>query len=876
MTHRPIGLRVSLGLIRVAAKVVPRSRRRLWVRQWEAEVLHRWHRRHDIEMPPTHLSRGMVLWSVGAFAHAWYLFRTEYTMDLIWQDVKFGIRALRRGKGLISVAVLSLAIGIGANTSIFSAVDVFMLRPLPYPDSDRLYTIWTTNLERGWSHVSFSVPDFLDLRERSDDLSVAATQYAGFNLSDGDIPERVAGKLVTWDFFRVLEVQPALGRGFTRDEERAGQDRVVVISHGLWERRFGANPSVLGASLLVDGVSRTVVGVTPPNFWFLEPGTDIWAPMGFTGEENRGSHYIRVLARLNDGVTLEQARQEAELITDQLAQEYPESNSGKGVRFITLHEDVFDEGFQMGSLIASVGVAFLLLIACANVANLLLTHAAGRDREVALRGALGAGRSRLLRQFLTESTLVAAMGGILGLALSIVGIRALLSVAPSNFPRMEEIGLSPRVLMFTACISILTGFIFGLAPALQGSKSDVIGVLKEGARGGTAAKAMRLRKILVVAEVSLALVLLVSSALLVQGFWRLRIADLGFDPADVLTFQTALPATEYPDVEATVAFLTEFENRLRSLPGVSAVSANSILPSKSNSSTFYTLPGEEAETDLQRKVAGYRYVLPGYFDAMDIPLTRGRDFAVTDRPGTPRAAIINETMARLHWADGDPVGQELVFASGPRVIVGLVDDSRDGPLDDAIRPKVYFSATQSELRSVGWVVETSVPPESMTEAVRSELRAINPNLPLYEARTMDGLLDYMLAGDLLMAKIMAAVALLALVLSLGGVYGVTAHSVSQRTQELGIRMALGAQRADVLRMVVRQGAIMALIGLAIGVAIALGVTRGLAQFLYGVSPFDPLTFGAVALVLFGAGLAATFFPARRATRIDPIVALRAE
>ncbi|UCC49097.1 MAG: ABC transporter permease, partial [Gemmatimonadota bacterium] len=400
-------------------------------------------------------------------------------MDKIWQDIKYAIRSLRRGGALIAIAVLSLAIGIGANTAIFSAVDVFMLRPLPYPDSDELYSVYTTNRERGWSRVSYSVPDFVDLRERSRTLDVAAMRYLSFNLSEGDRPERLSGVQVSSNFFRMLGVQPARGRAFTPEEEIEGRHHAAIISDGVWQQRFGGDPDVLDRVVLLDGEPYTIVGVMPPKFWFLRPGTEIWVPFYVTGKEHRGSHYIGVRARLRPGATPEQAQIEAERIAGQLAAEYPETNTGNGAVLITLHRDVFNEGFRTGCLTSTVAVLFLLLIACANVANLLLTHAAGREREVAVRSALGAGRARIVRQFLAEALILAAAGAVLGTGLAVFGIRGLVSLMPAWFPRIDEIGLNPRVLGFTALVTILSALLVCLAPAIQNTKLNMVESLKE-------------------------------------------------------------------------------------------------------------------------------------------------------------------------------------------------------------------------------------------------------------------------------------------------------------------------------------------------------------------------------------------------------------
>jgi putative ABC transport system permease protein len=875
-TRHPRSLRLSLLLIRVASIAVPRVRRSTWLRQWNAELIHRWQRRANLEPAMQRSTRGVLACALGAFRHALYLFRTEYTMDIIWQDVKYGLRALRRGKGLIAVAVLSLGIGIGANASIFSAVDVFMLRPLPYPDSHELHTVWITNRERGWNQVSFSVPDYLDLHAQSQTMQLAASTGGTFSLSGGDRAERLRGRYVTPEFFPTLGVAPSVGRGFLSEEGQPGNDKVAIISHGLWVRRFGGDPDLLGRAVILDGESHVVVGVMPPNFWFLYPGVDVWVPLSFSGEEQRGGYFLTVLGRLNEGYTTRQAEEEAQRFMQGIATEYPETSAGHSAMLLTLHEDVFDEGFKAGSLIATVGVALVLLIACANVANLLLTHASGRSREVALRGALGAGRSRIARQFLTEAIMVAAAGGLLGVGLSVLGIRGLLSITPPEFPRIHEIGLNPRVLLYTVAITVFTGIIFGLVPALQSSKPNMIDTLKEGGRSGTAGKGARLRKSLVVGEVALALVLLVSSALLVKGFVRIRLADLGFDRSDVLSMQIMLTEHEYPDSSSVAAFHEQLAARLASIPGVETVGATTILPLQGNSSTYYALAGEDYNDPEQRKVTNYRSLVPGYFEAMDIPILRGRGIENGDRAGMPRVAVINQTMAELHWPGKNPIGQQLQFGLGPREIVGVVADTRDGGADARLRPLVYFAVAQGIARFMDWAIESSAPLESLVEPVRDAVRSLDPNVAVYDVMPLDALIVRSLGGDLIMAKLMAAVAVIALILALGGVYGVMAYTVSQRTQELGIRMALGAQTSNVLAMVVRQGTVLALVGVFVGVAVALGVTRGLSRFLFGVSPFDPAIFVAVALALLSAGLAATFFPALRATRVDPIVALRVE
>lgn len=797
-------------------------------------------------------------------------------MDSILQDLKFGVRSLNRSRTIITIAILSLAIGIGANAAIFSVVDVFMIRPLPYPDSDQLHLIWIRNPERGIGRASFTAPDFLDLQSESRTMSLAATRHGVFNLSGDFEAERLRGVYVTPDFFGVIGVHPVQGRGFTPEEGVPGNEQVVVISHELWEGRFGADPWMVGKSIVLDGLPYTVVGIAPPHFWYRTPDLDVWTPLAFSGEESRGRHYLSVLARIRDGFSVEQAREEANQIIGRIAQAYPESSAGHQATFQTLHENVFNEGFRSGSLISSVAVAFLLLIACANVANLLLTHAAGREREVALRGALGAARSRIVRQFLTEAILVASVGGVLGIGFAVLGIRGLIGIMPQEFPRVHEIGLNGRVLFFTAGITILTGIVFGLVPALQFSKSNLTDPLRDGGRGGTGSSGGRLRKLLVVTEVAMALVLLVSSALLVQGFRKVRLGDPGFDSEDVLAMRTLLPEAQYPDTSAVNGFYLQLSSRIRTIPGVRAVGGTTLLPAQGNDNTWYVVDEEDYDDQHARKVINFRYLLPGYFEAMDIPVLQGRGILESDRPGDALVTVISQSVAERNWPGENPIGHRITTGLLSRQVVGVVANTREATADESDTDMAYFSALQARTGFMEWAIEADVPLETLREPVRTEVRAMDPTIPAYDLMTLDALIDEGMGGNLIMAKIMSIVALVALVLALGGVYGVMGYSVAQRTQEMGIRMSLGAAGGTLMRMVVGQGVILASTGIVIGVGLALIVTRSLSFFLFGVNPFDPGTFIAVSLLLFVAGVGATILPARRATRVDPVRALRTE
>ncbi|MEJ2238390.1 MAG: ABC transporter permease [Gemmatimonadales bacterium] len=617
-------------------------------------------------------------------------------------DIRYSLRSIRKSPGVIALAIISLGLGIGANVTIFSAVDVFMFRPLPYPEANRLLHVYSTVPARGWTYNSVSIPDFLDIREQSRTMDVAASYGRDFNVSGGDRPERIDGERASWNYFQVLGIQPTIGRTFRPEEERDGEHRVAILGNGLWRRRFGADPSVVGRVLELDGESYTVVGVLPPRFQFYESRTEIWTPIPLTGDESRGSHFLSPVARLRPGATLEQSNAEASAIADRLAQEYPETNDGWGAGTRELHRQIFSVEFRMGSLIASVAVAFVLLIACANVANLMLTRVAGKGREIAVRAALGAGRVRIVRQLLTEAMIVSLLGGVLGVVMSIAGIRGFVAVMPSWFPRVDEIGLDGRVLLFALFVTIVTGIVFGIGPALQSSRSNITDTLKEGGRGNVGNKGDRLRKALVVAEVSLSLALLVASALLVKGFLRLQTADFGWDEENLLTFRLALPDEEYPDSAAVDRFYRELLPQVSSIPGVVSAGGTTILPMQGNNNTFFEIPGRESASLEQRPLTEVRWVFPEYFNTMATALVAGHAFGSEDRMDTRPTVIVNQELADRHFPGEDPIGKQVEYWGVTREIVGVVRNTLD--VGQFPRPMTFMSAHQYPRSNMSMVV----------------------------------------------------------------------------------------------------------------------------------------------------------------------------
>ncbi len=804
-------------------------------------------------------------------------------MERLLQDIRFALRTLRKNPSFTLVAILTLALGIGATTAIFSVVNGVLLHPLPFRDSDRLTMVWLDNLSEGIRQDITSYPNFVDWREQNRVFEdMAAFRPHQVNLTGEFEPERIARTAVTANFFSLVGVEPLRGRGFAVEEEQQGSHEVAVLSHGLWQRRFGGDPEVIGRTLQMNGVEFTVVGVMPAGFDFPSE-TQLWVPLAPSEQlrEARFAFWLYTLGRLRPGVSLEAAQREMDGINTQLAQEYPEF-SRFGV-FVQPVRDYLVGDVRPALLVLLGAVGFLLLIAAANVGNLLLARSAAREREIAVRTAMGASRRRLVGQLLTESLVLAFAGGILGLLVAYWGVQLLIGLSPADLPRLENVGVDATVLGFAFLVSLLTGIVFGLVPALQVSRTPLVETLREGGRGLSGGRrGQRTRRALVVGEMALALVLLIGAGLLIQSFSRLRSIDPGFRSENVLTLQLALSGSEYGEPASVLAFWEQLLERVEALPAVTSAAAASdvLLPELANSSnvTIEGRPTPPAEETIEVPIDA---VTPDFFRTLGTPLLRGRDFSASDDQEATRVAIINEAMARRFWPDTDPVGQRFRYgdedSEGPwRTVVGVVADARRTSLEQEARPSTFLPLRQSSRSSMVVVVRTTGDPLALAGVVRREVRELAPNIPVAQVSTLEAMMGERLAQRRFSTLLLGFFSALALLLATVGVYGVIAFTVNQSTREIGIRMALGARSMDVLRLVLRQVSILVLLGIGIGVAAALALSRTLSGMLYGMSATDPGTYIGIALLLTAVALLASYLPARRATRVDPIVALRSE
>jgi predicted permease len=807
-------------------------------------------------------------------------------MTTLLQDLRYAVRWLARNPGFAAVAVATLALGIGANTAIFSVVRGILLRPLPYRDASSLVQVWETAERQGVpdNEIPFSPPVFRDWREQSRTLDgMAAYTDWTFNLTGGEAPERLPAALVSASFFRLLGVAPVAGRTFAEGEDSPGRDAVAVISSNFWARRFGRDPRAVGSSITLDGKSYTILGVVPAGLplYNLDPGCAIYAPVsrGF-GLENRNGHYLSAVGRLKPGETLAAARADLNAIAARLERQYGASDRGYRAAVVPAREQMVGE--VRPALLAMLGaVALVLLIAAANVANMLLARASSREREIAVRAALGAGRARLVRQLLTESLLLSLAGCLVGILLAFWGVDLLKSMAPGDIPRLAEVRVDGLVAAFAGGAAILTGLAFGLAPAWQISRAALSDSLRD--RGASSERSGgRLRNLLVAGEIALSLVLVVGAALLLQSFSRLRHAQLGFAPDGVFTFQMDLPDGRYPKDEDVAAFHGALLARLRALPGVDAAASITCLPlSAERTMNLAFLVEGRAPDPAKVQSARYNSVSPGYFRLMRVPLVRGRLLAESDGATAPRAVVVNEALARLYFPGEDPVGKRIALSGRPKpedwaAIVGLVGDTREASPDRPASPQMFMSFDQKPIGGLAFLLRSSRSPKALAAEVRAAVAAVDPEEPVDRMQTMDQVVAKSIGQPRFRTLLLSLFGAVALALASVGIYGVMAYSVSQRTQEIGIRMALGASAPDVLRLVLGQVLRLTAAAVAIGVVGALAVSRTLSSLLYGVTPTDPATFGAVALALFGVATLAAWVPARRAARMDPTAALRHE
>jgi putative ABC transport system permease protein len=800
-------------------------------------------------------------------------------MHTILQDIRYGARMLLKRPGLTLIAVITLALGIGANTAIFSAVDALLLRQLPFPDPERLVMIWENDTLEGNSRNSVAPANFVDWRKQNEVCSQIGvfSQPSGLNLTGGQEPERITGIFVSQNLFSLLGVQPHIGRGFIAEDLKERQALVVLLSYSLWQRRFGGDPSVIGKPLTLDGAAFTVIGVMPANFQLPEEA-EMWG-LTLNGElaTMRGQHFLRVMARLKPEVTLEQARANFSLIARRLEQQYPDTNRGYGVNVLALREQLAgDVRPTLYLLLGAVG--FVLLIACANVANLMLARAGVRQREMAIRSAVGAGRFRLVRQLLTESMLLAMAGGLLGLLLAFWGVDWISAIG-ADLALAPRIGIDLRILGFTILMTMLTGIIFGLAPALSASKPNLNGSLKEGGRSA-GDSSHRMRNLLVVAEIALALALLAGAGLMIRSFIRLQNVDTGFDPNNLLTTQFDPTGAKYDESENIAAFYQQLTERVELLPGVISAAAISRIPLAGDRSTSgLTIEGSPPSPGEQREVH-YRVVTPGYFRTMGIPLRAGRELTVADNAAAQPVALINRAMADKYWRGEDAAGKRIRLGPNPKspwiTIVGVVGDARNFGLDGEALPEVYVPNLQSPTGRMRLVVRTAVEPLSLVAAVRGAVRSLDKDVPFSQVATVEQLLAKSVSRRRLNLSLLGVLAVIALALAAAGVYGIMSHAVMTRTHEIGVRVALGAQALDVYRLVVGRCMKLVLAGMAIGLISSVALTRLMVKLLYGISASDPVTFIAVSVLLLVVALVACWVPARRATKVDPLVALRHE
>ena len=803
------------------------------------------------------------------------------------KEIQFALRSLLKRRAFTAIALLTLALGIGVNSAIFSAVDSILLRPLPLKDPERLVSVWEQTPRDGIQQNEAAPANFFDLQTQNQSFEqIGAYGPDDVNLTGDGEPERLDGQVVTANVFSILGVAPALGRTFSPEEDQLGHEHVVVLSDALWQRRFNRDPSIVNRTITLNGESFTVIGVMPRGFFFPEREIELWKPWAMEPEQKagRGDHYLRLVARLKPGATVARANADLTAIAQRLSAEYPRTNEGIGFVAHSLHQD-YVGNLRLPILILFAAVGLVLLIACVNVANLLLAQATTRRKEIAIHIALGARRWTIVRQLLVESLLLAAGGGVLGVLGAFWGVAALAKLLPESLSKLQNVNVDARVFLFTLGVSVLTAIVFGGVPALLASRTQPGATLSDVARdtaGGTSGRYVR--RVLVVSEVALAVVLLVSAGLLIRSFQLLRNVDTGFTTANALTMRMVLPFPKYEKAEARRAFYDEVLRKVEELPGVESAGMITFLPLSFHGMNFnFSVDGQPAPSDTKLPFALFRVVSPDYFRAMGIPLQRGRFFDARDSAESQPAVLVNRRLAEQYWPGEDAIGKRLKVGpldspSAWLTVVGVVGDTRQTGLNE--HKLEFYVPYAQERRSFmaprDLVVRTKSDPASIASAVRRAVWSVDKDQPVSNVRTLDQVFAAAISQERFQALLLGLFAMLALLLACVGLYGVISYAVVQRTHEIGVRMALGAQPLDVLRLVIRQGLSLTLAGLVIGIVAGTFVTRVLTDMLFGVTPRDPLTFVGVPALLLLVALLACYIPARRATRIDPLIALRSE
>jgi putative ABC transport system permease protein len=874
--------RRATGIVRVARLIVPASRRREWLREWDGELSYRILALDRAGRLDARAAAAVLFRTLGAFPHAFWVLRDEARVETMLQDIRYALRSSLRRPAFTMLVVLTLGIGIGANSAMFTVVNSVLIRPLPYERPDELVYIF--GAFKGGDQASISPPDFLDYRERQTVFSslAARTVFGSAVIGGGDGPERVPASIATANFFSTLGVQPFLGRAFRPDEEQGAHD-VAVISYRLWQQRFGENPAVVGTSIAIDGRPHVIVGVLPR---LLDDAINaqVWRPAPFGTEEMtvRRFHFLRGLGRLATGVTIAQAQRAMDEIARQLERVYPENETWK-LRLVPYREVVVGAPAAQSLVVLMGAVGLVLLIACGNVANLLLARATARSGEMAIRTAMGASRPRLVRQLLTESLVLGLAAGAVGLALAQYLVQGVRAAGAGIVPRLSELALDEAAILFTFGLSLAISLVFGLAPALHAAKSGVTAALTSLGKGSGGRSGARSRDVLVVAQVAVSFVMLIVAGLLLRSFWELQRVDPGFDPRGVFTAEIALPAAKYGAPADADRFWSALTERVRAIPGVETAAGTTLLPLRGGGDTYFYVDGRPPATDADRLNATVSVVTPDYFTAMRIPVKSGRTVTWTDRGDGPGVMLINETLARRLFAGGNAVGERLVVDFGKPFlgeIVGVVSDVRIYGQANDVPDQMYFSIRQPGAgfgaTRMRLVARVRGDPSAITPEVRAVLRELDPDVPLASVEPMEEILSGSIAGVRFRAGLLTGFAGAALLLAVIGLYGLLSYSVTRRSRELGIRIALGARSPEVFRLVVREGMALVALGVALGLAGSVAATRFVSSMLFGVARADPNVFVAVTLALLGAGLAACLLPARRATRVDAMEALRSE